>query len=159
MLGIPNERKATNRYVAANTAHGLSYTYTVSTTLSCTTISKRGVIGSELRMLSSLNSSYPPQMRPTTTAPQAIKKGITPLKSPMIIGFYNAAQGRLLQCPNVEERRHITTCIPHAKPRGIHLSVVRHRRERQHFVRPAAAIRTALPATASADTEPLTNGL
>jgi len=43
--------------------------------------------------------------------------------------------------------------------RRIHLSVVRHRRERQHFGQPAAAIRTALPATASADPEPLTNGL
>jgi len=38
-------------------------------------------------------------------------------------------------------------------------NVVRHRRERQHFGQMAAAIRTALPATASADPEPLTNGL
>ena len=37
--------------------------------------------------------------------------------------------------------------------------VVRHRRKRQHFGQPAAAIRHALPATASADPEPepLTN--
>jgi hypothetical protein len=39
------------------------------------------------------------------------------------------------------------------------MSVVRHRRERQIFGQMAAAIRHALPATASADPEPLTNGL
>ena len=39
----------------------------------------------------------------------------------------------------------------------VYFLVVRHRRERQHFGQPAAAIRTALPATASADPEPLTN--
>lgn len=38
-------------------------------------------------------------------------------------------------------------------------NVVRHLRERQPFGQLAAAIRNALPATASADHEPLTNGL
>ena len=37
------------------------------------------------------------------------------------------------------------------------MSVVRHLKERLRLGQPAAAIRTALPATASADPEPLTN--
>ena len=39
------------------------------------------------------------------------------------------------------------------------MSVVRHLKERQYFGPIAAAILYALPATASADPEPLTNGL
>jgi hypothetical protein len=41
----------------------------------------------------------------------------------------------------------------------VNILVVRHLKERQRFGQMAAAIRYALPATASADPEPLTNGL
>lgn len=54
--------------------------------------------------------------------------------------------------------RHSSRARPMLTPHSC-WTVVRHRRERQRLGQPAAAIRRALPATASADHEPLTNGL
>jgi hypothetical protein len=56
------------------------------------------------------------------------------------------------------KERGPTTAIRH-EARRIAMSVVRHQKEAQRVGQPASATRQALPATASADPEPLTNGL
>ena len=63
---------------------------------------------------------------------------------------------RVTYWPAERKRPRLTSAIRHEARRQA-MSVVRHRRERQRFGQMAAAIRTALPATASADPEPLTN--
>jgi len=62
--------------------------------------------------------------------------------------------------PNTEKTPPNFRLPPAARARPFgKLHVVRHLRKGLRLGQPAAAIRTALPATASADPEPLTNGL